>query len=301
MRAWWRYHTRALTSALRQPGFEAIIGLVWLSIVLTAVLSAQTVGTGIFSRIRWNSNSGPFDSASTGTPESAVTAPVGSLFRRTDGSGGTVLYVKESGSGNTGWIAPATAASTSTLTNKTLDVEGTGNVVTVPVRLWWPAATCQNATAITDWSTPTANPAVAACVTGSNTQKGVLDFADGANTLSVQRLLRLPADWIGTIDAALVWFTPATTGSVVWQVATICVADAETGDPAFNAASTVTDAAKASTNQFNDAAITTVTITGCAAGETLHLRVFRDPTHGSDTLADTARLVGVELTYRRAL
>jgi parallel beta-helix repeat protein len=41
----------------------------------------------------------------SGTPESAVTAPVGTLFKRTDGGAGTTLYVKESGTGNTGWIA----------------------------------------------------------------------------------------------------------------------------------------------------------------------------------------------------
>lgn len=44
-------------------------------------------------------------SSGAGTPESAVTAPVGSLFTRTDGGSGTTLYVKESGSGNTGWVA----------------------------------------------------------------------------------------------------------------------------------------------------------------------------------------------------
>ena len=43
--------------------------------------------------------------AGTGTPESAVTAAVGSLFLRTDGGASTSLYVKESGSGNTGWVA----------------------------------------------------------------------------------------------------------------------------------------------------------------------------------------------------
>lgn len=41
----------------------------------------------------------------TGTPEGAVTAPVGTLFLRTDGGAGTTLYVKESGTGNTGWAA----------------------------------------------------------------------------------------------------------------------------------------------------------------------------------------------------
>lgn len=44
-------------------------------------------------------------SSGTGTPEAAVTAPVGSLFLRTDGGASTTLYVKESGAGNTGWVA----------------------------------------------------------------------------------------------------------------------------------------------------------------------------------------------------
>jgi hypothetical protein len=41
----------------------------------------------------------------TGTPEAVVTAPVGTLFLRTDGGANTTLYVKESGTGNTGWVA----------------------------------------------------------------------------------------------------------------------------------------------------------------------------------------------------
>ncbi len=39
----------------------------------------------------------------TASPEGVETAPVGSLFSRADGSAGTSLYLKESGSGNTGW------------------------------------------------------------------------------------------------------------------------------------------------------------------------------------------------------
>lgn len=44
-------------------------------------------------------------SAGTGSPESVVTATVGSLYMRTDGGAATTLYVKESGTGNTGWAA----------------------------------------------------------------------------------------------------------------------------------------------------------------------------------------------------
>lgn len=40
-----------------------------------------------------------------GSPEGVVTATVGTLYTRTDGGAGTTLYVKESGTGNTGWVA----------------------------------------------------------------------------------------------------------------------------------------------------------------------------------------------------
>ena len=41
----------------------------------------------------------------SGTPEAAVTANVGSLYLNTTGGAGTTLYVKQSGTGNTGWVA----------------------------------------------------------------------------------------------------------------------------------------------------------------------------------------------------
>lgn len=46
-----------------------------------------------------------FDSAGTGSPEGVVVAGVGSTYRRTDGVAGSTFYVKEAGTGNTGWVA----------------------------------------------------------------------------------------------------------------------------------------------------------------------------------------------------
>ena len=40
----------------------------------------------------------------TGSPEGVVTAVVGSTFHRSNGGAGTSLYVKESGTGSTGWV-----------------------------------------------------------------------------------------------------------------------------------------------------------------------------------------------------
>lgn len=41
----------------------------------------------------------------TGSPEGVVAAPVGAIYTRNDGGAGTTLYIKESGTGNTGWVA----------------------------------------------------------------------------------------------------------------------------------------------------------------------------------------------------
>lgn len=246
----------------------------------------------------------------TGDPADIAASLDGQVLRRASGTLGFGAVDLADADAVTGLLPDANIAATltrdsewpgatATLTNKTLDVEGTGNVVTTVSKVWLEAAGCQNTTASLLWDTPTTNPAVAACVTGTNTQKGVADFADAAN-LSMQRTLLLPSDFTGAIDAKFKWFTTATTGDVVWQLATICVADGETDDPAFNTASTVTDTAKGTANQTNDASIASVTITGCAAGELLHLKLSRDSAHASDTLAATARLIGLELTLRRA-
>jgi hypothetical protein len=188
-----------------------------------------------------------------------------------------------------------------TLTNKTLDVEGTGNAITIVDKVWLPAAACNNATAGPMWDLPTTLAPTATCVTGTNTQKAYLDFPDTDGAYQAQTNFELPIDWTGAIDVNIKWLSSITTGNVFWQISTICVADAETDDPAFNTASTVADAAKGTTNQTNDAAITGVTATGCAAGELLHLKIMRDRTNASDTLgAAAARLIGVEVTLRRA-
>lgn len=46
-----------------------------------------------------------WDGIGTGTPEGVQTAGIGSTWRRTNGGSGTTFYVKESGTGNTGWAA----------------------------------------------------------------------------------------------------------------------------------------------------------------------------------------------------
>lgn len=47
----------------------------------------------------------PIWTSGTGSPEGSVAAAAGSIYTREDGGPGATLYVKETGSGNTGWVA----------------------------------------------------------------------------------------------------------------------------------------------------------------------------------------------------
>jgi len=194
----------------------------------------------------------------------------------------------------------AYASDTATFTGKTLDAEGTGNVITLPLYKDFPMAGCNNATATSFWDLPTASPAVPACRTGTNTQKGTLDFAD-AVSLTAQSFFRLPPGWTGAIDATVTWISTTTTGDVVWQLAIACASDGEADDPAFTDDVFTADTTKGTANLLNDTASNTITTTGtCAAGDIAHIRIKRDAAHASDNMAGTARLVNLQLTYRVA-
>jgi hypothetical protein len=69
----------------------------------------------------------------TGSPEGVITAPVGSLYLRTDGTSITTLYQKATGAGNTGWVAMAPSASPTFTGTITVDAHilASNNVPTI--------------------------------------------------------------------------------------------------------------------------------------------------------------------------
>jgi hypothetical protein len=190
-----------------------------------------------------------------------------------------------------------TAAIASTLTNKTIDAEGTGNLITIPFKPFIGAALCNNATAGPSMNLPTAAAPTVNCRTGSNVQEGTLDFADAD---SAQFGYMLPSDWTGAIDARALFFSPDTSGTVIWNIATACAAvnGSATDDTAFNTASafgTVTLGATANGQWV--ATVTGITASGCSAGNGITFKVSR----AADSATSRARLKGIELTMRRAM
>jgi hypothetical protein len=185
----------------------------------------------------------------------------------------------------------ATVATAQALTNKTIDVEGTGNIITTVSYLTIPGFSFKLPTALA--------PAIVS-IEGSNTILDTLEWPEADGDYSAQFAMPLPPDWdAGTVVAAIRWApAAAATGNVVWQLATTCVAPGEAIDKAYNAVQTVTSAAPAGT-EFVDAAIASVTMTGCAPNEEWWLKILRNRTHASDTLNQKPQLNWLQLKVRR--
>jgi hypothetical protein len=130
-----------------------------------------------------------------------------------------------------------------------------------------------------------------------------LDFADGATKLYAQATVVMPSDWdASTVTATFYWTANSTsTNSVLWGCAGRSYGNFETIDQAFGTEQTVQDALNGTANQVAiSAATAAITLTGAGASELVQFRVSRDPASGSDTLAATARLIGVMLTFGRS-
>ena len=193
-----------------------------------------------------------------------------------------------------------TADSTATMTNKTYDAEGTGNLLTLPMWTMWPLAVCQGATATLGMSHKASLAPTAACM-GTEVKVGIVTFPDSDGEFELQGNLPLAPDFTGTLDVRGKWRTAATSGDIVIQLQWVCVGDAEVTSDTWSAASTTTETAKGTTLQWNDWAITGVSITGCAAGEDLAFRVFRQRTHGSDSLTGTFDMKPFGTMLRRGI
>jgi hypothetical protein len=105
-----------------------------VAFVAAGVMLAAQTGTRVTKIGTCNVLSG------SGSPETAVTGKVCDMYLRTDGGSGTVIYVKASGTGNTGWETAGTGggggtggtgASPEVVTRKTADQSVTSSVTLV--------------------------------------------------------------------------------------------------------------------------------------------------------------------------
>lgn len=169
---------------------------------------------------------------------------------------------------------------------------GGTNTASAPVkRLLLRFAGCNAGTFAPSFDIPTSGGMGSNCKTdGTNgTVQGVMS---AAHSQIAYATVILPDDWT-SFNSAKIWFTTsdATNGhTIIFNVSTACTAPngGNVDTPAYNAANaftTVTIGGGATANALYDTTAGTVTGTGCAADDVLHLKFTRS---GADTSTDTA-------------
>lgn len=181
----------------------------------------------------------------------------------------------------------------------------TTGTISLPFPVMFVAGVNQAGTASIACSQPSSGGASAVAAATSVPPVGVASFSGSASN-EIDCHFPLPSDWTASsaFDITLTWRSAATTGNVVWQVATLFVDDGVVLNTAYNTASTVTDAAKATTLQLNRTSITAVTASGTttpAASKEMFVQVLRNGGAGSDTMTGTAELVSFTITLRRTV
>ena len=128
-----------------------------------------------------------------------------------------------------------------------------------------------------------------------------LDFSNSGSQLYAQWTIYLPTDYTGgTLTAKFVWTAnSASTNSVVWGIQGRAYGDDTTLDQAFGTAREVTDANTATANQVHISSVSAaITLAGSpAAGMMAQISAYRDSGNGSDTLAATANLLQIIISY----
>lgn len=104
LRAWGRFKDISEMSLQLAPGYEFINNLVLPPSLEESSAGGVNVGNGTPYVLAGTPGRGATWNC-YGDPEGAITEIVGAVALRRDGGSGTTMYVKESGTGNTGWAA----------------------------------------------------------------------------------------------------------------------------------------------------------------------------------------------------
>ncbi|MGL5935841.1 MAG: hypothetical protein ACRCZI_09490 [Cetobacterium sp.] len=211
-------------------------------------------------------------------------------------------YTRDLGSGRKWELQNSASApiftvieSNGAIENAKLDSRGTGNVITVPFR--WDFDLCSispadSALAHIFNKDPLSTAPTLTAKSGTNRSTCVGTFPDSDGDFGIAITRRLPTGYVPGSLSGTYWWDTTGTGNVAFQVAVKCFADNEVDDVAYNTASvgvsTAGTAGRPNIGAFD------ITDTGCAGGELMRIRIFRNRTHASDTLNSS---VNVEKVY----
>ena len=128
-----------------------------------------------------------------------------------------------------------------------------------------------------------------------------LDFPDSAQKFACASL-NMPDGYTGgTMTCRFIWYSTVgdNTKDVIWGCALLGVPDA--GNPAtgIGTAIEVQDTSSGTANRLQISAATAAITPGGtpAGGNYMYIRIYRDPTNGTDDFGATARLFGIHLEW----
>lgn len=148
--------------------------------------------------------------------------------------------------------------------------------------------------------TPRTTTGAVAATTETATNKimlPTLDFDQSTDEFA-QFWFPMPKSWDeSTVTAQFLW-TATTTGDVIWGIQGVAISNDDVLDAAFGTAQTVTDSVTAANDLMITSFTSAVTIAGTPAeGDMVCFQVYRDANAGGDTLAASARLIGIRLNF----
>lgn len=160
--------------------------------------------------------------------------------------------------------------------------------------IWLPAAA---------FTPRTTNGCAALAAVELTTNKNILSYLayDPTTQEFSQADLRMPPSWdLGTITAVPLWSHAATATNfgVVWGIDAVAFRDQDAQDAAFGTAQTSTDTGGTTDKHYEGPETAAITVAGTlAAGVKVMVRVHRDPSNASDTMAIDARFEGVMIFF----
>lgn len=166
---------------------------------------------------------------------------------------------------------------------------GTGVASTMTVTQYYAAGGANQTGAGPIWDIPVSSGAVAVVISSDPYPQGGLRYDDDGAATNLQALLheRIPDSWQSNqpVNLYLDWISEDTSaGNVRWVVDSACVADGEAVNSlSFNTASSSEAATIATASGRVTTTINNISMTNCAAGETVFWRVTRNVGNAGDT------------------
>jgi hypothetical protein len=172
-----------------------------------------------------------------------------------------------------------------------------GGVSTSIFYNYFPGGVCLAPNAGFGFNIPAANAPNPACIASGSTVLAVLQFTAATTNQSIQGNFELPVGWTAASLAleASVRSTDSTHASTL-NVSTVCVGAAAIDNPTFNTAQALTITAAAGSARTTGS-LSTVTTTGCSAGNLLFWKIVADTTN----LTGTLDLIGLRFGVGRTL